>query len=272
MTSYASGQFEVTSITQIQDFIQKEQLNNDLLIVLDIDNTVMKMNKNFGSDQWFNWQKDLLGTSSEDLLVKDFAELLELQNVIFSLSYMSPVEKGMKSFIEGFQKKNISLVALTSRGPEMRNNTLRELERANIDFSHTAIEGNFDISFKRATTYRHGIFMTSGQLKGEMLKYLIETGPKRYRHIIFVDDHKKHTDNVYNTFKDSESEIYTFRYGHEDERVQRFQASEKIKSKRLGKQTLALLNNTRKESCTLSLVRRCIGDVDWHCSYVQVCE
>lgn len=158
---------------------------------------------------------------------------------------MSLVEEGTKSFIEGFQKQKIPLVALTSRGPSMRSNTLRELNRAQIDFSHTAIKGSFDINFKRTTTYRHGIFMTSGQHKGEMLKYLIETNSKKYKYIIFVDDHQKHTDNVYNTFKDSEIQIYTFRYGHEDERVQEFKANTKNESKRLGKQTLALLNNIR---------------------------
>ena len=59
----------MTSVSQIHDFIQKEQLNDDLLIVLDIDNTVMKMNKNFGSDQWFNWQSGLLGTSDQSSLL-----------------------------------------------------------------------------------------------------------------------------------------------------------------------------------------------------------
>ncbi len=241
----ASEQFEVITIEKVEEFIDSGKYPPGLLVVFDLDNTVFAMDQNFGSDQWFDWQRSLLGTDNKDLLAKDFEDLLELQNIIFSLSHMHLVEEETFLLIEKLQSKNIPVVALTSRSPAMRNNTERELTRLNVDFSRNLIATDFRVIFKRLTTFQNGIYMTSGQNKGEMLKFLIQQSSRKFKTIVFIDDHKKHTDNVFRSFKDSGTDIFTFRYGYEDLNVDRFIHSNKYKARKYGSELLSLINSLR---------------------------
>ena len=245
LSAYSSEQFDITLISEVEDFIEINK-PKDVLVVLDIDNTVLAMDKSFGSDQWFNWQRSLLGSNDKDLLASSFDQLLELQNVIFTLSHMHPVEEKFTThFIDKLQANNIPVIALTSRSPSMRNNTERELAREKILFSKTKIGSDFAVNFKRKTSYQNGIYMTSGQHKGEMLKYLLSTTQHKFKTIIFVDDHKKHTDHVFDSFKNTDTDIYTFRYGYEDLNVDRFVHGRKYQARLLGQQTISLLSSIR---------------------------
>jgi hypothetical protein len=160
---------------------------------------------------------------------------------------MHLTEKILINFIPELQKKKITTIALTSRGPEMRNNTNKELQRNKISFNESPLGESIGSSFypkesSRLASYQDGIFMTSGMHKGEMLNHLLNRFNRKFKCIIFIDDHLKHTSRVYKTFE-STTDIYTFRYAHEDERVKAFKRSKKKQSIQLGKELLKL---TRK--------------------------
>src|SRR5688572_5257239 len=63
------------AVTRYADAVGSERV----LLVLDIDNTLLAMNQDLGSDQWFEWQRFLLEHQprSNDLVVDSFEELLE---------------------------------------------------------------------------------------------------------------------------------------------------------------------------------------------------
>ena len=48
-----------TVVEQVDDFVKKYGTRNVLLVV-DLDNTLLAMNQDLGSDQWFTWQETLL--------------------------------------------------------------------------------------------------------------------------------------------------------------------------------------------------------------------
>ena len=52
---------------------------SSVLVVYDIDNTTLAMDRNFGSDQWFNWQVKELSAQSDLSLAKNFGGLLSIQ-------------------------------------------------------------------------------------------------------------------------------------------------------------------------------------------------
>lgn len=247
---FASEQFEIISHQKVQRFIElklKEYSSSDILVVFDIDNTILAMDGNFGSDQWFQWQKEELNKQSEFSIAKDFTELLEVQNEIFSLAKMHITEKSLLNLIPSLQHRKITTMALTSRGPNMRNNTEKELRRNGLSFKPYTLGYSIGSSFQptagsRLASYQDGIFMTSGMHKGEMLKYLLQRFNKDYRCIIFIDDHTKHTSRVFETFE-RHSDINTFRYGHEDKKVNMFKKSNKERSVKLGKAFIELRNN-----------------------------
>ncbi|MHC4939471.1 MAG: DUF2608 domain-containing protein [Planctomycetota bacterium] len=214
-----------------------------VLVVLDIDNTLLTMDQDLGGDAWFNWQTGLLKTAPEsDLLVaKDFQGLLRVQGILFSLGSMHPPEKRMPEDVRKLRESGVEVKALTSRGPEFSNATMRVLARHGYEFSpggHRSelpdIRGlnpeemdRFGMRKRRPVLYRNGVYLAAGQHKGAIIRSFWQHGKRRYKSIVFVDDHKKHVDRVRDAFKDHEVELKCFRYGRVDPQVERFNKSDK---------------------------------------------
>ncbi len=204
----------------INETIDIEYKNSEVLFVFDIDNTLLAMNQDLGSDQWFNWKKNNLSKKSE------FSTLLKWQEILFNLGHMRLVDKESVSLIKKRQLKG-DVIALTSRSPSYRSATLRELDRYNISFRHSSLASEFigtkkSQSFLRGLSFSEGVIMSSGHNKGEVLKSLLKEKSHRYKQIVFFDDHSKHTDNFYKTFIDSGLDVFVIRYGKEDENVREF--------------------------------------------------
>ena len=117
--------------------IEKSALNlskkygpENVLLVFDADNTLVVMDQELGSDPWFNWQFNLLvnRSSGDELFFNNIQELLNAQRLLYDVSSMSPVEDIQPSILENLQNKGLRKIILTSRGPEMRSSTERELE------------------------------------------------------------------------------------------------------------------------------------------------
>lgn len=180
----------------------------DVLIVMDIDNTILVNNTDLGSDIWYQWQNGELEIkpSPEQTLTTDclYNEAIAL---LYELSTMTLTDSLLPKYIKDWQNKEITIIALTSRSPKCRAATERELFNNNINLSITelkTIEGNkLNISYSlnnRELNYLNGIFMTSGMNKGEMLAHIINRSGKSYKAIVFVDDTKKNIDDVKNKY------------------------------------------------------------------------
>ena len=63
---------------------------NDVLVVLDIDNTLLAMEQGLGSDQWYYWQKDLAAEDPCDPAV--VSDRFAVQGALFHASAMRPTE------------------------------------------------------------------------------------------------------------------------------------------------------------------------------------
>ncbi len=100
----------------------------DTLIVFDIDNTLLKMNQDLGSDAWYNWQSDLLkGPPSNFSVAKDVPGLLKVQRLIYDLGGMTPPEPSTPELVADLRRQGYPVMMLTGRGPDMMSPTLREL-------------------------------------------------------------------------------------------------------------------------------------------------
>src|SRR3954453_9422101 len=102
-----------------------------VLLVLDIDNTVMSMDDDLGSDHWFEWQNYLLTNEpdSPHLVARTFPGLLEAQGILYNRGHMHPTQPDEPDLISKKQKRGVATILLTSRGPEFRGPTERELKR-----------------------------------------------------------------------------------------------------------------------------------------------
>lgn len=266
---YAKGQFETDDFKIIEKKaleLTKKYGAEKVLLVFDIDNTLLAMNQDLGSDQWWGWQDKMFWKSRKaakkpaQLVVKtgSFGDLLEAQGLLFSISGMRATQPDLPQIVKDLQAKGLTTLLLTSRGHDFRSATERELKKNGFDFKKSALPPKdgfggtflpfnpknieaqgFDESQRkalklkrvRASSYQNGIMMNAGQHKGAMLKVMLNKANKRFAAIIFVDDHKKHTDRVFSVYKNSNVDINTYRYSREDAKVNSFKKSKKKQAK-----------------------------------------
>jgi len=237
--------FEVETEKLLKNF-KKERI----LLVYDIDNTLLTMKQDLGGDAWFTWQEGLLKTSptSADLVAPNFTGLLDWQGVFFSLAKMIPTEAVAVEIFNKYRAKGFESLILTSRGPEFRMQTERELVRNGFSLgalsslpsepvtSYLPYEmtgtGLFPeaelqrlkVSSAKPVTLQKGIMMTSGQHKGVMLGTFLEKWnlQSRFDAVVFIDDHSKHTDRMHDAMAAHLKELVTIRYSFMDGQVDRF--------------------------------------------------
>ena len=227
---------------------------DNVLLVVDVDNTTLAMDQPLGSDQWYSWQYDFIFRDVESpfRVAKDLNELLKIQGTLFELGSMHPPEPSLPELISAIQEAGCTTIVLTSRGPEFRAATERELERNGYNFEDSALKINepsrgrflpYDkarpnthglskqeletLRNPRPVSYSRGIFMTAGQHKGYMLRTLLARSPRTFKAIVFADDHEKHTTRMTQAFSDSAITTACFHYLHEQPNVDAFRESDK---------------------------------------------
>lgn len=226
------------------------------LLVIDIDNTLLTMQGDLGSDSWFEWQEYLLSQEpdSPDLVAKDFAGLLDAQGLLFKLGKMHPPQPNLPVLVKQIQSIGVPTLVLTSRGPAFRAATERELEAAGYDFTSTVIEtepypsdeflpynpedfaasglsaediGAYRLGKPRPVSMANGVFMSAGQHKGAMLATVLNKAKQQPAAVVFVDDHGRHVHRVANALSKRGIEATVLHYKLLDDRVQRFRYSDK---------------------------------------------
>ena len=204
----------------------------NILVVFDIDNTLLAMEQGLGSDQWYEWQKELSkeGPCSPQYVGDRFA----VQGALYFASAMRPTQENGTDQVKAIQDLGVPVISLTSRGPDFQLQTFRELRRNNFNFNYTAIgpAGGYDELFipvedGRASLYEDGVFMTAGQHKGQMLSVLLQkTGTRMPGVIVMVDDKQKNLDAVKETFSAINVPVHAWRYTGEDNNVREFNAEQ----------------------------------------------
>jgi len=206
--------------------------NDKVLVVLDIDNTLLAMEQGLGSDQWYYWQKALAEEDpcSGKLVNGRFA----VQGAVFFASAMRPTQPDAAQQVGRMQDGGLTVIAVTSRGSDYRLQTFRELRRNGFSFWSSALppQKGFPENFvpeggTRPARYEEGVFLTAGQHKGDMIKALLaKTGTPAPKVIIMVDDKQSNLQDVMEAFKGSGTAVHAWRYTREDKYVAAFDAQE----------------------------------------------
>ncbi len=264
--SHICGQVPSPELTLIENKIKELNAKfgaKEVLLVFDIDNTLLASTTQLGSDQWFTWQDTLLENkekSPEDdalLVSRDFGGLLAAQGVLFYMGKMRLTDQAFPKLISSFGDAGNTVIALTSRGPEYSYQTIRELFRNKYDFGRSAppfIEGlyepvkgfdlerlkgkfrlskreaeQFQVSKMRSLQYLDGVFYSSGHHKGAMLRLFLAAAQISPKAIVFVDDKVKHLVRVQEAFEEINDapHIFVSEYKGEEGEVQAFEGLDK---------------------------------------------
>jgi hypothetical protein len=151
--------------------------------------------------------------------------------------------------MQQLQQLGVRTVVLTSRSPEFRAATERELSRNGYDFKASAMPTHdlprgeflpydpeqpekdgltkvevdkFHLSKPRPITYENGIMMTAGQHKGAMLLTLLHDAGEDVDAIVYNDDNIRHVANVFGAVVARDKEITAFHYTREAANVKKF--------------------------------------------------
>lgn len=233
--TFAAERIVSASLSEVQTFIAKKKAEvgaDALLVVFDFDNTLMAMNNDLGSDQWYQWQSAVIKSGDKkQMMASSRSDLFGLHYKLFALGEMHTIEKETPKIVKQIQETKIKTFILTSRGSELRNDTEIELDRGGMDFSESApgpvygFPGRFvpeGIEGARPVSYQNGILMGSGQNKGVLLKSFLKKIGAQYKSIVVVDDTLKNIENIENEYKEDKS-VTLFYYTHEEGRVKKFE-------------------------------------------------
>ena len=216
----------ISEVRALTDGLQTRYGANNVLVVFDIDDTLLTGFVDLGSTAWWNWQGTLAKTDPAYL---PFGKRLAVANTAFALSNLHPVEgQATVDYVQELIRAGTPVYALTARGPDNRDATLRELHRNGLDMktapecgpplcvkrgildgdkivvplgrkrfgfgpdekTHDLGHGPIKLSSHRPVSVSDGVMMVSGQNKGVMLRLLIDSLPKdqRPKAVVFVDD------------------------------------------------------------------------------------
>jgi len=223
---------ELQLVTELALDMAKQYGGERVLVVLDIDNTLLAMEQGLGSDQWYYWQKAL--EEEQPCSEQRVDDLSQAQGALFFASAMRPVQPNAAELVQRMQEEGLRVIALTSRGPEYRLPTFRELRRNGFSFWPNAwppargyAETFVPQGGTRAARYEDGVFMTAGQDKGVMLKALLDKSGQPYPTlIIVVDDKQKYLNQVMGAFSWSATPVQAWRYTREDAQVAAFDSDQ----------------------------------------------
>ena len=211
--------------------------SRDVFYVFDIDNTVLALNQNLGSVQWFRWQQKLIQVGlHQHTVATTIEELLDKQLLLYQMIPAHTPEPEIPDLLKDLQIKGHSVVYHTSRNTDVRDITERELTKNRLlpliktigpDRGYpgkmTFQNGPQD---QRPVSFQNGVYISAGQDKGVFLKLLFEKTSFMPRHLVFVDDELKNLQNIERAFKGT-IPMTLCRYGSMDQTVEKFQNSDK---------------------------------------------
>ncbi|QDV77872.1 DUF2608 domain-containing protein [Botrimarina mediterranea] len=243
------------AVTAVDSYVAQYGAENVWLVV-DIDNTLLAMQGDLGSDQWFEWQEYLVFNEpdSPELVAEDFDGLLDVQGLLFTLGKMRPPEADLPAMVQKTQDAGVATFVITSRGDAFRAATERELSAAGYDIAghapamSKAPQGEFlpyelsciedygirpseaklfGLKEARPISLEGGVMMTAGQHKGAMLLVALEFADHPPKAIVFVDDHARHVHRIYDAMSRHDIECTALQYKAEDKNVARFRYCDK---------------------------------------------
>ena len=256
-------QLTVTEMRDVLDLVMEQSGTtspNEILVVFDIDDTLLTTPQTLGGVAWFDRQAHFLKTDSvEDGEIGE--NLFAAQGILFEVSKMNPVETDTVEIVARLNQAGISTHALTARGPAYVGATLRELKRNEIslatgrdcgpplcdqnrtleaEYIASELEKTYSAAELEAANFKSGrdavlldgVLMVAGQNKGLMLQLLLESfAGAPFEKVFFIDDSERNVSNVIAAAPSMNINLVAVHYtALADENSQTFSTPEKIET------------------------------------------
>ena len=195
-----------------------EYVQNDTLVLLDIDDTLLIPVQTLGTDVWFcnrlsYYKESFSGSEALDKALAEWEGIRQLTKVKI-------VEEGTEKIVADLQERGVTVMGLTTQGLALATCTVNQLHSLGIDLVKTAPSKEDHYFINRiGNLYREGILFTSGTMKGKSLLKLIETIQYTPKRIVFINDKAAHLKDVEEAVEAVGYEFFGLRYSFSDKRV-----------------------------------------------------
>ncbi|MCP5058225.1 MAG: DUF2608 domain-containing protein [bacterium] len=186
-----------------------------ILVVADIDRTVLRPVRFAGSDEWYDWQGKL---PENDVRAECLFTSLGL---LLELSRMAPTEEVVDDVLQRLRSTGIQVLFLTARNPGYRWATERELERLGLLDASDPREGLPGAGWPwvrtvpglaRPISVANSVAMVAGQNKGVALRWILEELGMAPEALVMVDNKPSNNDTVASAFSGADAELWLFDY------------------------------------------------------------
>jgi hypothetical protein len=214
---------EMKHMREVSKYVDK-----NTLLIFDLDNTLIELPQHLGSEEWFY-------NTFQDYKKKKMSEEEALQNTLlkfFAVQHLSQVrivEENSDKIIQDLQKKNFSIIGLTTRHMELSLCTAFQLESLNINLLKTSpsdkevfFNNPRSVLFKNglgSVLFKNGILFTSGTDKGKALFTLLEKINYHPKKIVFVNDKLSHLKEVEIACENNKISFVGVRYSFLDDKI-----------------------------------------------------
>ena len=210
-------QGEIIETKDIYDL--PKYLEKDMLVIFDIDNTLIEPVQEVGSDQWFKSRIDKYEFQNYSSSVALELALKEWRAVQY-LTNVKVLQKGTAEMVADLQSKGIPAMGLTTRGMEMCVRAIEQLESVKIDLSKTAPSKQEAYFFnERGVFFTEGVLFTQNTHKGEALRKYLASIDYRPSSILFINDKLSDIKSVEQMCNEDSIKFIGIRYGRVDEKV-----------------------------------------------------
>jgi len=215
----------VTESNDIRDLLKFA--DEETLVVCDVDDTLMEVISDFGSDKWVTHEIEKLMKQHGWTRWQAYHEFTPQIHKALMASKIRPVEPTTAETLYRLQKRGIKILGLTARYTELAYPTLDQLYSIDIDFAaNTVYHTDIEVPGEFAAKFIEGVvFIGFKNNKGKTLLRFLDTIGYQPKKVVFIDDKSKHVQSVESAMEERKIPCISILYSHTYEKLKNFNPS-----------------------------------------------
>ncbi len=183
-------------------YIETKKINDVLLhtdantlVAFDLDDTLMQATQYVGS---ITWEKHMTAHFQKEGFDKQEAKkkVCKIWRKLQAITSVKTVEPDTLKVLALLQEKNIQIMGLTARRPEVLDSTIKQLNSINLSLNANPLHPE-EILFDNSACYVENVlYLGQGKNKGETFVNFLKKINHVPQKVLFVDDARHHCEHV----------------------------------------------------------------------------
>jgi hypothetical protein len=205
-------------IKKVQSFLEISISKNTQLVAIDLDLTLLKPTTICAYPRWYRGRAQMYEQKGYNQWNALNLALCDA-SVVYYLDPFKLTEDYALEFLAKINKLKIPMIGITSRGASLALATNGHLINHDIKLgTNFPLQKEISFTLSRLALFRYGVLFTAGQDKGLSLQKLLQIANYEPKYITFIDDERRHIDDILKVFKNTDAYHYT-RFNQEEQNI-----------------------------------------------------